>query len=102
MLTLSLDRTPAAELLGETAITWADALWAGRAWHDSDDARIAEAFRRLSGAQRQWPAPADFLAALPPRTPSSLRSLPARTPTAAECDAVLRRLEKMAREVGIA
>ena len=102
LLSLSLDRTPAAELLGETARTWADALWPGRAWYDTDAERIAEGFRRMAGAIEQWPAPAVFLRHLPARQPpANVLSLPAKATTDAEREANLARLNAMLREAGI-
>ena len=84
LLSLSLDRTPAAELLGQTTETWADALWPGRDWHESDTARIAEAFRRMSDTCEQWPSPKVFRANLPARADTSLLGLPSRAFTDAE------------------
>ena len=84
LLSLSLDRTPAAELLGDTASTWADALWPGKAWHESDASRIEEAFRRVSATFVRWPAPAELLAHLPAREPPTHLMLPPRVETPAE------------------
>jgi hypothetical protein len=96
LLTLSLDRTPAAELLGETANTWADALWPNRNWFvDVDVERIAEAFRRISGAHRQWPAPADLIANLPSRHTGAALALPARGETDADRERCMRSLSEI-------
>lgn len=63
---LSLDRTPAAEVLSGTAQAWVEAITDGRAWDRSRDAeRVATAFRTLARTSRRWPSPADFLDALP-------------------------------------
>jgi hypothetical protein len=93
---LNLDRTPASELLGQTALAWGDALWPGRAWHESDGVRLIEAFRRLSAAVRQWPAPVDLLAHLPPRDAGTLPALPPRVETEADRQAALAKLRAMA------
>lgn len=67
---LSLDRTPAAEILSGTAQAWMEAITDGRAWDRNRDAeRVATAFRTLARTARRWPAPADFLEALPPVPP---------------------------------
>lgn len=64
---LSLDRTPAAEMLTGTAQAWLEAITDGSAWDEARDAeRIAQAFRTLSRTVRRWPSPAEFLEALPP------------------------------------
>lgn len=63
---LSLDRTPAAEMLLGTAHAWLDAVTDGRDWDEARDAgRVAAAFRTLSRTARRWPAPAEFLDAIP-------------------------------------
>lgn len=64
---LSLDRTPAAEMLPGTAQAWIEALTDGRAWDEQRDApRVRRAFVVLSKTVRRWPAPAEFMDALPP------------------------------------
>ena len=102
LLTLSLDRTPAAELLGETTRAWADALWPGRQWFESDVPRIAEGFRRLSANVEQWLPPVVFLCHLPARETPKLVALPATAISDAERDANLHRIETMLRDAGIA
>ena len=70
LVTLSLDRQPAGDLIDVTAGTWFSALTYKREWIESQDAaRVVEAFRALEAGSR-WPVPFDFLAALPelPRT----------------------------------
>lgn len=63
---LSLDRTPAAEVLSGTAQAWLEAITDGRAWdRNRDTERVAAAFRTLARTSRRWPSPADFLDALP-------------------------------------
>ena len=64
---LSLDRTPAAEMLPGTAQAWLEAITDGKAWEKGRDAdRIAAGFRTLTRIARRWPAPAEFLDVLPP------------------------------------
>lgn len=63
---LSLDRTPAAEVLSGTAQAWMEAITDGRAWDWGRDAeRVRIAFRTLARTARRWPAPSEFLEALP-------------------------------------
>lgn len=63
---LSLDRTPAAEILTGTAQAWLEAITDGRAWKESRDAaRLRAGFRTLSRTARRWPSPAEFLDAVP-------------------------------------
>ena len=63
---LSLDRTPAAEMLPGTAQAWIAALTHGKAWdRDLDTPRIRHAFVVVSATARRWPAPAEFLEAVP-------------------------------------
>ena len=67
MFCLSLDRTPAAEMLPGTAQTWLEAITDGKAWDEGRDAdRIAAGFRTLARIARRWPAPAEFLDVVPP------------------------------------
>ena len=67
MFCLSLDRTPAAEMLPGTAQTWLEAITDGKAWDEGRDAdRIAAGFRTLARIARRWPAPAEFLEVVPP------------------------------------
>ena len=63
---LSLDRTPAAEMLVGTAAAWTEALTADRSWDESRDAsRVRAAFVTLAKTCRRWPAPVEFTEALP-------------------------------------
>lgn len=78
LMTLSLDRTPAAELITATARVWREALGVGRAWDQSrDTARIREGFARLALNAKRWPTVDDLLTSLP-STPHQWR-LPAPT-----------------------
>jgi hypothetical protein len=64
---LSLDRTPAAELLAGTAQSWLEIITTGRVWDEARDAhRIREAFVTLGLTRESWPAPKHFIEALPP------------------------------------
>lgn len=57
-------------------MAWHEAITFGRAWdQDRDTQRIREAFVTLARTRRQWPAPADFLEAVP-RIRVELKSLP--------------------------
>jgi hypothetical protein len=63
---LSLDRTPAAEVLPGTALSWHEAITAGRDWDKTRDTpRIRAAFTTLANTRETWPAPKHFLDALP-------------------------------------
>lgn len=62
---------------------WVEALWEGRVWAQPlDERRIAEAFSELTRRVRRWPAPAEFLDALPSR-PQPV-ALPTPAPSAQE------------------
>lgn len=66
LLCLSLDHTPAAEMIDGAARAWLQSVLGVRDWdylHDSGAVR--EAFLRIQRTRTRWPAPADFLAALP-------------------------------------
>lgn len=66
LLSLSLDRTPAADSVQITAGTWINATTAGRSWDQSrDPPRIRAAFETLAATRETWPAPRHFLEALP-------------------------------------
>lgn len=77
LLCLGLDRTPASDLIEGTAAMWAEALTEGRVWDEQlDGPRFHKAFVKLSQIRRTWPAPADFLEALPPREQLALTKQP--------------------------
>lgn len=66
LLPLSLESTPAAEVMAGTALAWHEVFVHGRNFEASRDRpRFREAFRTLAARQRRWPAPVDFLEALP-------------------------------------
>ena len=67
---LSLDRTPAAEVLPGTAQAWHEALTDGREWDEQRDTqRVEAAFRTLLRTCRRWPSPSEMLDALPSAPP---------------------------------
>jgi len=71
-----LVRTPASDLIEGTILAWHEAITAGRAWdQDRDTPRIRQAFVTLARTRREWPAPADFLEAVPRYTPE-VKALP--------------------------
>lgn len=73
LVCLSLDRTPATEILPGTAQAWHEALTDRRSWDESTDKhRVKTAFRTLIRTCRRWPSPAEMLDSLPPipRAPS--------------------------------
>jgi hypothetical protein len=73
LYTLSLDRTPAADVLPGTARAWVEALTHGRAWDQQRDTpRLRAAFSRLLAEAERWPAPRELLTMLPevPRAPA--------------------------------
>lgn len=66
LLSLSLDRAPASDLVQITAATWIDATTSDRAWdRDRDLPRIRAAFSTLARSRESWPTPRHFLDALP-------------------------------------
>jgi hypothetical protein len=66
LMCLSLESQPAAEVIPGTASAWVEALWPGKVWLEERDVpRIREAFRQLSLRSTRWPAPAQFMEALP-------------------------------------
>lgn len=73
MLALSLDRTPASELLPITVGTWVEAITLNREFdQDQDTARFRAAFTTLAATRSTWPAPRDFVDTLPPRSQLAL------------------------------
>lgn len=97
LLCLGLDRTPATDLINGTVLAWSEVLTAGRVFDEQlDTSRIRKAFVTLAGTRTSWPAPADFLTALPERDQlalcrESVKADPARAAAAcAEIAAALR------------
>jgi hypothetical protein len=71
-----LDRQPAAEVIPGTVMTWLEVLTTGREFvPERDRERFRYAFRTLAGRCTHWPAPREFLEALPslPGAPKVLR-----------------------------
>jgi hypothetical protein len=70
LVTLSLDRTPAVDVIVGTAETWMEAICHRRQWSQREDTgRVRAAFRTLAAESTSWPRPRDFLDALPARAP---------------------------------
>lgn len=66
LLCLGLDRTPATDLIQGTVAAWLETITHGRVFEqDRDTPRIRAAFCTIAGRNRTWPAPVDFLDALP-------------------------------------
>jgi hypothetical protein len=95
LLCLGLDRTPASDMIAGTAMMWHAAITDGRVWDEKLDAeRFRRAFIVLAQRRRTWPAPADFIEALPARAQLVLtkQPIPANPARAA---AALREVEAM-------
>ena len=89
LICLGLDRTPATDLIRGTVMAWHEAITAGRQWdQDRDTPRIREAFVTLARTRRQWPAPADFLEAIP-RYQVNLAALPSKASDPARAAAAI-------------
>lgn len=68
LLCLGLDRRPAGEVIPGTAQAWVEAITHNREFDEVQDApRFRKAFVQLAATRITWPAPRDFLDALPPR-----------------------------------
>jgi hypothetical protein len=66
LLCLSLDGQPSADVIAGTLLAWAEVLTAGRVFEqERDTPRFRAAFRTLASRARRWPAPVDFIEALP-------------------------------------
>jgi len=73
---MSLERTPAADMIAGTALAWTEVVADGREFDQALDApRFRTAFRTLAATHRHWPAPRDFVEALG----STRREVPALT-----------------------
>ena len=66
LLCLRLEGQPADDSIAGTLLGWYEAL--SSRWYDEieDTPRFRAAFRELMRLSKRWPAPADFLDALPP------------------------------------
>lgn len=79
-------------------MAWREVLTDGRAWDEARDRdRIRKAFITLARTRRQWPAPVDFLEALPRYIPE-LTALPSK-PT--DPDKARRVIADLAAELGM-
>lgn len=68
LVTLSLERTPAVDVIAGTAEIWIEALCHGREWRQTlDQLRIRKAFIALAATCTVWPAPRQLLDAMPRR-----------------------------------
>lgn len=74
---LSLERTPAFDLIEGTAAMWCEAVTHGRVFDEALDApRFRSAFSTLARTRTTWPAPLHFLEAMPPREQLALTKEP--------------------------
>lgn len=93
LLCLSLERSPAADMVKGAVAAWVECLTANREWkQDRDAPRIRQAFLTLAQTRRQWPAPIDFTEALP-RVPP-LRALPGKPADPAKVAKIIEGLTK--------
>lgn len=66
LLALSLEDRPGHDVIAGTLLVWAEAIGMGRQFSEDIDApRFRAAFAQLIKKSRRWPAPADFIEALP-------------------------------------
>jgi hypothetical protein len=66
LMTLGLDRQPAADLIEGTVMAWCEAITAGRLFEQGRDAaRFKASFTTLLRHCTQWPTPREFLDAMP-------------------------------------
>ena len=66
LYTLSLQGSPAADVLAFTAETWVSVLYPARRWEQERDLpRLTEAFRLLAGQVERWPTPKALLDCMP-------------------------------------
>jgi hypothetical protein len=94
LLTLSLDRTPAMDLITGTARTWHEAITYRRVWDEERDAdRVRDGFARLALNAKRWPTVDDLITALP-SAPTQWR-LPAPTNIPATREEKARRLASL-------
>jgi hypothetical protein len=68
-------------------MAWVDALNCNRVWdQDRDTPRFREAFRTLAANSTRWPAPVDFIAALPAHEPQQALPPPVCSPEQAKAN----------------
>lgn len=99
LLCLSLERTPALDMVEGTAAMWCEAITHQRVFDERLDAlRFRAAFSTLARTRTSWPAPLHFLEAMPPReqlalTKQTIKADPERAKRAmAEIERSLRRV----------
>jgi len=79
---------------------WVDALTDDKVWEQEFDApRFRKAFVKLSQTRRQWPAPADFFEAIPPREQLALTKQP--LPADPDSPAMKKRFAELAKVLGM-
>ncbi|WP_460821524.1 hypothetical protein [Lysobacter olei] len=72
---MSLERTPAADMIAGTAMFWTEVLTSDRVWDQHRDTpRFRKAFITLGRMRTTWPVPQHFIEALPKVEP--LKALP--------------------------
>lgn len=92
---LSLDRTPAAELIAGTARAWLEAVTADNAFDcQRDTPRIRAAFRALAKQRESWPAPRHFIEALP-RVEQRALGYEVKPASREEADAAMARIREI-------
>lgn len=80
LLTLQLERSPAAEMLKEVGLVWIEAIGYERCFVDEDAPRFRKAFVRLAARCKSWPSPVALLEVLPDRPPLPALSEPEISP----------------------
>lgn len=94
----SLERTPAAEVLPGTAMTWHESLTFGRVWDEHRDTpRIRAGFVTLARTCRVWPLPAQLIDAMPSHDPQAALPRPSSIPVTRE--GRMRRLQHLLGEL---
>lgn len=98
LLCLSLERSPAADMIAGTAAAWVEAVTFGREWVESRDRqRFRAAFVTLANTREQWPAPKHFIEAMP-AAPSPLALVRDRRP--ADPEVARKAVEKITAMLG--
>lgn len=98
LLCLSLERSPAADMIAGTAAAWVEAVTFGRDWVESRDRqRFRAAFVTLANTREQWPAPKHFIESMP-AAPSPLALVRDRRP--ADPEVVRKAVEKITAMLG--
>ena len=104
LVSLSLDRQPAFDVIEITAGTWLEALSYQRQWSQSEDQlRIRAGFRWLAGNCTKWPVPKQLIDALPQRvqaTEAKLLEGEVTPEQQAERDASRKRVRGMIDDIG--